>query len=139
MPMKFITGTVVACGLAAVALPAAAHHAMVMYDRSRTVTLTGTVVELRWTNPHVFLVVHGSVGADDPPADWLLETSGPGNLIRWGGWSPTALQPGDRVSVDINPLREGDRKNARLTKVTNVDTGQVLGTGYLDLDLARPR
>ncbi len=68
-----------------------------------------------------------------------METSGPGNLVRWGGWSPTALQPGDRVSVDINPLREGDRKNARLTKVTNVDTGQVLGTGYLDLDLARPR
>lgn len=137
--MNLVRGAALAFVLASGALPAAAHHAMVMYDRLRTVTLTGSVVELRWTNPHVFLVVHGSAGADDQPADWLLETSGPGNLVRWGGWSPTALQPGDRVSVNINPLRDGDKKSARLTKVTNVDTGQVLGTGYLDLDLARPR
>jgi uncharacterized protein DUF6152 len=116
-----------------------AHHAMVMYDRLRTVMLTGTVVELQWTNPHVFLLVDGKLKDDDQPAVWRLETSGPGNLVRQAGWTPTVLRPGDRVRVEINPLREGDQKNARLVRVTLTDTGQELGTSYQDLDLVRPR
>jgi Family of unknown function (DUF6152) len=116
-----------------------AHHAMVMYDRLRTVMLTGTVVELQWTNPHVFLLVDGKLKDDDQPAVWRLETSGTANLVRQAGWSATVLRPGDRVSVEINPLREGDQKNARLVRVTLTDTGQELGTAYQDLDLVRPK
>ena len=119
--------------------PLNAHHAMVMYDRLRSMTLTGTVVELQWTNPHVFLLVNGTINEGDQPAIWRLETSSPTNLMRLGGWSATALKPGDRVSIAINPLREGHEKSARLTKVTLLDTGQELGTAYLDLDLQRPR
>ncbi len=122
----------------------AAHHAMVMYDRSTTVTLDGTVVELQWTNPHVFLLVSGKIDAGDQPgvsqpAVWRLETSGPSNLTRQGGWSATALKPGDRVRVQINPLREPGLPNARLIKVRLLDTGQELGASYLDLDLRRPQ
>jgi hypothetical protein len=117
---------------------------MVMYDRSTTVTLDGTVVELQWTNPHVFLLVSGKIdGGDQPgvsqPAVWRLETSGPSNLTRQGGWSATALKPGDRVRVQINPLREPGLPNARLIKVRLLDTGQELGASYLDLDLRRPQ
>jgi hypothetical protein len=79
--------------------PAAAHHSMVMYDRTRTVTLTSTVVELQWNNPHVFLLVNGRTGEGDPSGVWHLETSGPTNLARLPGWSPTALKPGDRVTA----------------------------------------
>jgi Family of unknown function (DUF6152) len=110
-----------------------------MYDRLRTVMLTGTVVELQWTNPHVFLLVDGKLNDDDRPAVWRLETSGTANLVRQAGWSATVLRPGDRVSVEINPLREGDQKNARLVRVTLTDTGQQLGTAYQDLDLVRPK
>jgi hypothetical protein len=126
-------------GSAAATKMVAAHHAMVMYDRTTIVTLNGTVVELQWSNPHVFLLVNGKVDKADQPAVWRLETSGPANLTRQGGWSPTALRPGDRVSVQINPMREPGQRNARLTKVTLVDTGQELGTTYLDLDLRRPQ
>jgi Family of unknown function (DUF6152) len=122
----------------------AAHHAMVMYDRSTIVTLVGTVVELQWTNPHVFLLVNGKVDEGDQPgvsqpAVWRLETSGPTNLTRQGAWSATALKPGDRVSVTINPMKEAGQRNARLNKVTLLDTGQELGATYLDLDLRRPQ
>jgi uncharacterized protein DUF6152 len=114
-----------------------AHHAMVMYDRLRTVTLDGTVVELQWTNPHVFLLVRGKV-ADDEEADvWRLETSAPSRLAQLGGWSATSLKYGDRVRVDVNPLRDGKEKAARIAKVTVIDSGAVLGTQYLDLDLRR--
>jgi hypothetical protein len=126
---------VIAGGLAAAVQPLSAHHAMVMYDRLRTTTLVGTVVEFQWTNPHVFLLVKGSVEVDEEPAIWRLETTSPTNLIRLGGWSAAALKPGDRVSIIINPHREAREKSARLVRVTLIDTGQELGTAYLDLDL----
>jgi uncharacterized protein DUF6152 len=116
---------------------ALAHHAMVMYDRTRTQTLAGTVVELQWTNPHVFLLVDGKVDEAGEAGVWRLETSGPANLTRQGGWSATALKPGDRVRVEINPFKESGQRNGRLNKVTLVDTGEVLGASYLDLDLRR--
>ena len=135
-PVKSLSALVILGG-SAVATLAAAHHAMVMYDRSTIVTLVGTVVELQWTNPHVFLLVDGKVDEADQPAVWRLETSGPANLTRQGGWSATALKPGDRVRVEINPIKEVGQRNGRLNKVTNVDTGEVLGASYLDLDLRR--
>jgi hypothetical protein len=128
-------GTLVLSGGLVTADVAAAHHAMVMYQRTRHLTLEGTVVELQWTNPHVFLMVNGHTEAGQPEAVWHLETSGPSNLVRWGAWSAHALKPGDRVSIDINPHQEETRKDARLIKVRLLDTGQELGTGYLDLDL----
>jgi Family of unknown function (DUF6152) len=125
----------IAGGLAAAVQSLSAHHAMVMYDRLRTITLVGMVVEFQWTNPHVFVLVKGSVDVDEEPAIWRLETTSPTNLIRLGGWSATALKPGDRVSIVINPHRDGSEKSARLVRVTLIDTGQELGTAYLDLDL----
>jgi Family of unknown function (DUF6152) len=121
----------------AVATIAAAHHAMVMYDRTRVVTLDGTVVELQWTNPHVFLLVNGKVGETEEIGLWRLETGSPANLTRQGGWSATALKPGDRVQIEINPIKETGQRNGRLNKVTLVDSGVVLGASYLDLDLRR--
>ena len=117
----------------------AAHHAMVMYDNTKTVTLDGTLLEFRWTNPHVFLRVEGKFKDRDQSEVWLLETSSPVNLARVGGWSETAMKPGDRVSVELNPHREVERKEARLTKLTLVDTGQVFGTAYRFFPPAPPQ
>ena len=137
--VKIAAALAIATGFSATVRPVDAHHSMVMYDRLKSVTLNGTVVELQWSNPHVFLLVNGKINEADQTAVWRLETSSPANLTRLSGWSATVLKPGDRVSVEINPLREGVEKNARLTKVTLLDTGQELGTAYLDLDLVRPR
>jgi hypothetical protein len=48
-------------GLAAMALsfllgttPALAHHSFDMFDMSKQITLTGTIKEFQWTNPHTF-------------------------------------------------------------------------------------
>lgn len=116
--------------------PLAAHHAMVMYDRLTSMTLVGTVVDFQWTNPHVFVLVDGKVEADDATAVWRLETSSPSNLVRLG-WSATALRPGDRVAVTINPHHDRHEKNARLLRITLLDSGQELGTAYIDADLHR--
>jgi hypothetical protein len=134
--VKSLAALVILSG-SAVATMAAAHHAMVMYDRTRTVLLDGTVVELQWTNPHVFLLLNGKVDEADEVGLWRLETSSPANLTRQGGWSATALKPGDRVRAEINPIKEAGQRNGRPNKVTLVDTGEALGASYLDLDLRR--
>jgi hypothetical protein len=109
---------------ALVSLPASAHHSFAMFDPERTVTLTGTVKEFRWVNPHsaIFVKVDGS---DDPGKLWAVEMTSPSNLTR-RGWTRTTLKPGDRISVEINPLRDG-RHGGGFRTATLLDSGRVLG------------
>src|SRR6476660_9963817 len=83
-------------GVAAGISSVAAHHSTTMFDHSKTLTINGTVVELRWVNPHVTLTVNGSLNEGDAPADWLMEMTSPGNLVRAGGWRRDAVKAGDK-------------------------------------------
>jgi Family of unknown function (DUF6152) len=114
------------CALLLLARTAAGHHSFAMFDFSKTVTITGTVKEFQWTNPHVVLWVN--VEGKDPktPDVWWLEMTSPGNLTR-SGWNRKALNPGDKVVVELSPLRDGKLGGA-LLKVTNNTTGQVFST-----------
>ena len=109
-------------GLAA-AYPVAAHHSTTMFDHAKVVSIAGTVKEVHWTNPHVAIFVYGTSKEIQEPTMWLLEMTSPGNLVRAGGWSRTAVKPGDKVTVDFAPLRDG-KKGGALKKITLVDTGQ---------------
>ena len=111
---------------AACLVPALAHHSFAMFDFSKTVTITGTVKEFQWTNPHVILWVNAEGASGEAPAVWSLELTSPGNLTR-GGWDRKVLNAGDKVSVDLNPLRNGNHGGA-LIKVTNETTGKTFST-----------
>jgi hypothetical protein len=112
----------VVAALAAVA-PALAHHSFAMFDFERTVTLKGTVKELQWTNPHVILWVETTPAAGQTSEVWSAELTSPGNLTR-NGWTKRTLKPGDKVLVDINPLRDGG-KGGGFRKAVLVDSGQA--------------
>ncbi|HEX5278775.1 MAG TPA: DUF6152 family protein, partial [Micropepsaceae bacterium] len=43
------------CAIAMSSVPAIAHHSFAMFDRDKTLTLTGTVKEFQWTNPHAWI------------------------------------------------------------------------------------
>jgi hypothetical protein len=103
----------------------AAHHSTTMFNHSRTVTIKGTVVELRWVNPHVTVTINGSINDDEAPVDWLMEMTSPGNLVRAGGWRRDAVKPGDKVEVVFSPLRDPDKKGGALKKLRVVSTGEV--------------
>jgi len=63
----------------------AAHHSTTMFDHAKTMTIRGVVLELRWVNPHVSLLVKGVVdGEQTEQEDWLMEMTSPGNLVRAG-------------------------------------------------------
>ena len=91
--------------VAALGAPAAvAHHSFAMYERERTVTLSGTVKEFTWTSPHVTIqVVANNRGG---LTTWAIEGSSPSVLAR-GGWTSTVLKPGDKISLGIHPRKDG--------------------------------
>ncbi len=104
---------------------AQAHHSGAMFDRSREVTLVGTVKDFSWTNPHSSFAVE-IVKADGSPELWAVEMNSPNNLVR-EGWTRYTLKPGDKVTAVINPLRDG--KPGGLYIGVTLPGGKVLGTG----------
>ena len=53
--MRRILYFIFSAQLAAVTDGALGHHSPVMFDQSQPVTLTGTVREFQWTNPHSYI------------------------------------------------------------------------------------
>jgi len=129
--LRLVAAATLGC-VVLVAMPAAAHHSFAMFDFTKTVTIHGTVKEFQWTNPHVVLWVN--VPGKDPqkPEVWWLEMTSPGNLTR-GGWNRKALNAGDKVEVDLNPLRNGNLGGA-LINVKNETTGQTFSTNLRDME-----
>jgi hypothetical protein len=124
----FAVFAVVAAGVSQVA----AHHSASMFDFTKTQTLKGKVVELRWVNPHVTLTLTGSLTADEAPGEWLMETTSPGNLVRVGGWRRDIVKPGDEVEVVFNPLREADKKMGLMRQLTTLANGEVFAANIRD-------
>ena len=115
--LKSAIGIAAFCGLAVGVTSVAAHHSTTMFDHSKTMTINGVVVELRWVNPHVSLSVNGTIKEGEEPSVWLLEMTSPGNLVRAGGWRRDAVKQGDRVEVAFSPLRDAEKKGGALKLV----------------------
>lgn len=88
-----------------VAPSGSAHHSGAMFDRARTTTITGTVTEFNWTNPHSSFKVDVADSAGTVQT-WAIEMNSPNNLVR-EGWKRSTIKAGDKVTVALNPLRDG--------------------------------
>lgn len=100
-----------------------AHHSFAMFDQSKQLSLTGVVREFQWTNPHAF--IHLSVeDASGSMTTWQVELNSPNNLKRQG-WQATSLKPGDKVTLVLNPLKDGTRGG--LFIAVTLPDGSVLG------------
>ena len=116
--------------LAPLANSASAHHSFAMFDPTKPMKFEGTVQSLQWTAPHAVLWLEaGKVGTYDTGL-WSLELpTSPANLAKMG-WSRTSVKPGDKVVVEINPMRDG-RRAGQFKRATLVATGQVLSIGAI--------
>ena len=92
-------------GTGLVASSVSAHHSTAAYDYTKHLTLTGTVSKFQWTNPHMFIELVTQDG--DKVAHWDIECGTPNINVRQG-WKPTDLKVGDKVTVEISPLRTGE-------------------------------
>jgi hypothetical protein len=102
--------------------PVLAHHSYAMFDPGKLITVDATVKEFQWTNPHSWLQV--MVDNKGVAEEWSLELGPLVTLRRWG-WKPHSLNPGDKVKVSVNPLRDGSR-GGRLMSIVLPD-GKTLG------------
>ena len=100
----------------------AAHHGAASFDTTVEVTLKGTVTEWQWFNPHCFLKFDVK-GPDGTVRTWTTETSNPPDMVN-RGWNRRSLNPGDRVTVTVEPVKSGSPVG-RLLEVTLAD-GRVL-------------
>ena len=83
--------------------PAFAHHGNASYDTEKSVTVTGTVTEFVWANPHIFL----KVDAKDESGNivhWVIESQNVVNQVN-AGWSKGMFKPGDQVVIDVTPAK----------------------------------
>jgi hypothetical protein len=110
----------------AVVAPAAAHHSFAMFDADKTVSITGTVKEFEWTNPHAWLRVMVQDQTAGKPLQWALEMGSPSQQAG-RGWKPDSVKPGDKVTITLHPLKDGSRGGQLLSAV--LPSGQQLNNG----------
>jgi hypothetical protein len=91
--MSKLISAVCVAGVLMAPVAALAHHSGAMFETKKTVTVTGTVKEFEYVNPHAWLYV---VVTDDKGEEtlWGFEAEGPSALMR-AGIKNNALQPGD--------------------------------------------
>ena len=106
--------------LALAGTPALAHHSTAAFDFQKTVEFTGTVKDFQWTNPHTWTNV--TVGGGKSGV-YGLEGMSPNYLSR-NGWTTRTLKPGDKVSFEVHPLKDG-RKGGFMVSAKLAD-GTVL-------------
>lgn len=91
-----------ALAVSVLAAGASAHHSLtVEFDISRTVTMTGVITSMKWTNPHAWLYVDVK-DEKGLVRNWAIEFASPNGLYR-RGWRQTDLPPTNTVTVTGYP------------------------------------
>ena len=109
---------------------AIAHHSVPgQFDMSKPMTLKGVISKVDWINPHiyVYLEVKDAGGAS---ATWALATL-PTAMMRRAGLTKETLQgkPGEVVTIDAVPARDGSKHLAWINKITYADGHTISPVG----------
>src|SRR5688572_24112532 len=84
----------------------AAHHSLAAeFDVESTLTVTGTITEMKWTNPHSWLTVEGK-DENGVTGKWAIEFAAPNALYR-RGWRRTDLPASATVTVTGYKAKDG--------------------------------
>src|SRR5215470_2182081 len=124
-------------GLAAILLmagPLLAHHSFSMFEMTKDVTYTGTVVEYKWVNPHVHVTLQVDPGAgidSSTVGTWDIEGAST-NIMARQGWTKATFKAGDKMTVVAHPMKDGS-KGASMFYVILPDGKRMYQ------DIARPK
>jgi hypothetical protein len=100
-----LTGVLAVLMALVVSSPAFPHHSHAMYDHTKETSVKGKVSEFVFRNPHVFLYVESKTDSGET-VKYTIEMSNITNMIRVGVGVNT-FKPGDEVTVQVHPLRDG--------------------------------
>jgi len=100
-----LIGSLTALVSLGVAGPALSHHSHAMFDHTVEKSITGTVSDFAYRNPHVFLYVDAEDESGEMQHYWI-EMSNIPNMIRRGVGANT-FKTGDMITVTFWPLKDG--------------------------------
>jgi hypothetical protein len=121
--MKKPFAYVVAASLLAALGVAHAHHSFpAVFDGTKPVAISGKIVRVEWTNPHIWFFVE-TADADGKPAEWGFSGAPPGVLMR-RGINKDVLKIGADVKVEGFRARDGSN-HASAGRVTFPDGRNV--------------
>ena len=82
-----------------------AHHGGSAYDTAHPMTVTGTVKDFQFIQPHPLITLEVK---DDQGkvTEWSVEMTAPNHLVHYG-WNGKKLKPGDQVTVTGLPSKNG--------------------------------
>lgn len=105
---------------------ALAHHSFAPYESTLQIKLSGVVSEFRWVNPHVYIEIDAADEKTGEKRHWLIEGASTSILNR-AGWKFNMIKPGDRITVIVSPLRNGEP--AALLKQITLADGRKFSNG----------
>ena len=124
-PVAFTLAAIAATVLMLVPI-SAQHSVATKFDLTKPLTLKGTVTQIDWANPYAHIVF--KVPGADKPAIWAVELESP-IVLKKNGWSATAVQPGDVITVQGFAARNGSKQISGRSVVLANGNKSVL-TGY---------
>lgn len=101
----------VVLGLLILTVPIFAHHGTeISYDRSKAITLKGTVAEFRYANPHP-IIFFDVTDKDGKIVRWVGEVAPTPFTLQQSGWSKSksleALKARTVINITVGPSRAG--------------------------------
>ncbi|EIZ80068.1 hypothetical protein WSK_1435 [Novosphingobium sp. Rr 2-17] len=125
---KGLFQSVILASVLALSTQASAHHSTAAFDMSKTVNLEGTIKSYQWSNPHSYLQVVVSDGKGGH-SEWAIESGAPELGLRMG-WTKNSVKAGDKVKLQIIPLKTGARGQGILKSCTLPSGKTLYGPGY---------
>jgi hypothetical protein len=100
--MKVLAHSVLTCAVAAaVCTPVLAHHSAAAFDTQAETTITGTITEYSFRNPHVYMTLSRKL-EDGTEVSTEVE-AGAGSVIGPLGFTRDSVKIGDVVTIAGNP------------------------------------
>lgn len=91
--------------VAAISTTSSAHHSHGNYDVRNYTYLDGTISEIVWLNPHIWIYLDVET-EDGSTTTWALEGASISEVAR-EGWSREDLNVGDKLAARCHALRDG--------------------------------
>ena len=115
------------------AAPLIGHHSFAMFEMDKDVKLVGTIIEVKWQNPHTHFRIRIDKDKDIDPSlvgEWDIEGAAIAIMSRQG-WTKNTLKIGDKATIVGHPLKSGE-KGMSMFYLINPDGSRIYQ------DIARP-
>jgi hypothetical protein len=91
--------------LAAIAVPAAAHHSFAVYDMSQNIEFKGVVETVKFRNPHMAMTLTHTKSDGTKETINFVEGA-PANMLVRMGLDPAVIAPGQEITAFGAPRKD---------------------------------